>query len=79
MITTTTYIILSIIALFGGIIIGALVAFNYASKEIEKIEKKCDASVKNYKDIANTAIRSASKYESRCRELEVKYGEPHVE
>lgn len=79
MITTTTYIISAIIILIAGIIVGALVALGYASKELEKIEKKYDASVKNYKDIANTAIRSASKYETRCKELEARYGKSHVE
>ena len=79
MITLSTYIISGIIMLIVGGIIGAALALNYASTELEKIEKKYDASVKNYKDITNTAIRSAAKFEKRCKELEVKYGEPHVE
>lgn len=79
MITPVTYIISAFIVLIVGIIIGAIAALAYAFKELEKIDKKYDDSVKHYKDIANTAMRCASKYETRCKELESKYGEPHVQ
>lgn len=78
MITPTTYIISAIIILIVGIIVGAIAALTYAYKELEKIDKKYDDSVKNYRDIANTAMRCASKYETRCKELESRHGEPHV-
>ena len=79
MISIAVSIIFAIIILIAGIVVGAVIALDYALKELEKIEKVFGNYVEHYKDITNTAIRSAAKFESRCKELEVKYGEPHVE
>jgi hypothetical protein len=73
-------VVLSYICVFllGGGIAGWIVA-TFSIKEAAKLGEAYKNQLVHYKDIANTAIRCASKFENRCRELEVKYGEPHVQ
>lgn len=79
MITTAVYIASAIAILVTGCAIGALIALNYATRELIILEEKYKNTIEAYKDIANTAMRCASKYETRCKELESKYGELHVQ
>lgn len=73
-------VILSYICVFllGGGIAGWIVAM-ISIKEAAKLSEAYKHQLEHYKDISNTAYKCAAKFEKRCKELEVKYGEPHVE